>query len=111
MPRAGCSIHGPSSQFLWPWLGAFLLTRVLVGNHRLDHIVCNSNVVERCVSFSQQEVCPWAAIEVSGDLKRALSAEHYFILHELLLGGGGRALRQHRVDRYHAFMDRPCKMM
>lgn len=80
------------------------------GTHRLDHLVCNSLVIDTCQVFPCQPACPWAAVEVRPDLKHALSVDHNFVLHELLTVGRGRRSRGHRFQRYRAFLHRPCKM-
>lgn len=43
------------------------------GTHRLDHLVCNSLVVDTCRVFPCQTAC---VVEVRPDLKQALSVDH-----------------------------------
>ena len=80
------------------------------GTHRLDHVVCNRAVVERCAAFPLQEACQWAAVAIRSDLRDALSADHCLVLHELLLSTPRHLSGQKRASRSRAFMDRPCKM-
>lgn len=80
------------------------------GARRVDHIVCNSLVLDRCLALSGHPACPWAGVEVRNDLKQALGVDHGFLLHELLLRGVGCSSRRRRASRYLAFLNRPCKM-
>ena len=78
---------------------------------RLDHIVCNAVVLQHCLALrgpAADDSCPWAFVEVRSDLRHALSVDHCFVFHELLLRGASSAHR--RACRASAFLKRPCKM-
>eukprot|EP00438_Fugacium_kawagutii_P029219 Skav229554 [mRNA] locus=scaffold568:384338:388017:+ [translate_table: standard] len=74
------------------------------GVRRLDHIVCNSLVLDRCSALSGHPACPWAGVEVRNDLS------HGFLLRELLLRGEGCSSRRRRASGYLAFLNWPCEM-
>ena len=49
---------------------------------RLDYVVFNRLVVERCCGIGDPLVCSWAAVAVA---QRALGVGHSLLLHELLI--------------------------
>lgn len=81
-------------------------------HRRLDYVVCNRLVVDRCCGIGDPLVCPWAVVTVCTEAQRALGVDHGLLLHELLLSHvhGVPVGRVGRAARRAAFLDRPCKM-
>ena len=81
-------------------------------HRRLDYMVCNRLVVDRCCGIGDPLVCPWAVVTVCTEAQRALGVDHGLLLHELLLSHvhGVPVGRVGRAARRAAFLDRPCKM-
>ena len=81
-------------------------------HRRLDYVVCNRLVVDRCCGIGDPLVCPWAVVTICTEAQRALGVDHGLLLHEVLLSHvhGVPVGRVGRAARRAAFLDRPCKM-